>query len=197
MPALPIIADTFRCALNWKDATGQTAVNVIHIRTATSGHNAGDVMAGLNSSVIVNQWLPVVNTCVVDHVAITKLDGTSATQVFLPATPAHWTGGNPPDFSPASAGIITLRTAFRGRSKRGRIFLPFMSENIISAGGLNPTTAANVTAAWNTFEANMAAAAIPIGLVVASYKLAVAEDVAALACESVLATQRRRQGRLR
>lgn len=197
MPALPIIADTYRCALNWKDATGQTATNVIHIRTATSGHTASQVMAGLDSSVIANMWLPVVNTAVVDNVAITPLDGVSATQVFHPATPAHWTGGNPPDFSPASSAIITLRTIHRGRSKRGRVFLPFASENIISAGNLNSTTAGNVTTAWNTFETNLAAAAVPEGLVVASYKLASAEDIFTLACETVLATQRRRQGRLR
>jgi hypothetical protein len=197
MPALPVINDVFRVALTWTDATGQDAVNVMHFLDFSSGHDAGDLMSALNAHVTANMWLSVVDTAVVTDVAITELDGSTATAHFAPATPAHWTGGNPVDFSPATAVVVKETTLFRGRSKRGRVFLPFTSENIISGGSLNHTTASNMTTAWDAFGTAMSGASPAWPLVVASYKLASAESVIGLLVEDVLATQRRRQSRLR
>jgi hypothetical protein len=197
MPPLPTITNVFRVALTWTESGGQHAVNVMHIRDDSGGHGAGQLMTALDAHITANQWLTVVNTAVVTDVAITPLDGSSATQHFNPATPAHWTGGNPPDFSPASAAVIKLTTALRGRSHRGRLFLPFVSENIMSNGVLNSTTAANVSTAWVAFDTAMTSNAPPWSLGVASYKLSQFNQSTDPVCEIILATQRRRQGRLR
>ena len=197
MAPLPVIADTYRTALTWTDATGQSAVNVMHFRWLLGTNDTDGLMTFLNGAVTANMWLPVCSDSVVTDVAITPLDGISATQHYAPTTPAHWTGGNPADFSPATAVIVKLTTPLRGRSHRGRVFLPLISENIISDGRLNSTTAANVTTAWEAFRTHSPVSGEQFGLVIASYKLASGELVGNVLCETVLATQRRRQGRLR
>lgn len=198
MPALPVIADTYRVALNWLSSTGQIAANVIHIRTRASGHTAGDVMENLDDNAGSNLWLSCSSSAVVKDVAITPLDGSSATVHFSPASPGAWTGGQAGDFSPATSAIVKLTTSLRGRSHRGRIFLPFTGESVMSDGVLDSTTAASMNTEWTAFAGVIGADAdTPMDIVVASYKLAQANIVDFFNVEGLLATQRRRQGRLR
>lgn len=200
MPALPIIANTFRCALHWSSSTGQNAVNVMHIETTASGKTPLQVFTCLDAHVTAAMWAPVQSACFVDSVAITPLDGISATQVFGTGAgpPAKWSGGTTGDFLPAAAVLIKLTTAHRGRSFRGRVFLPFIGEGATSNGFINSTTANNLSTAWAAFDAAMTAdATTPQALMVASYKLAQANPIAALGAEAALGTQRRRQSRNR
>lgn len=198
MPALPVIANTFRVALNWRTSGGQIAANVIHIETAASGKLASDVDEVIEDAVGSGLWLSASNSAQVTDIAITPLDGTSATQHFTPGTPAAWTGGQAGDFSPASSAIVKFTTLLRGRSFRGRFYTPFTGESVMSDGMLDGTTAASMTTEWNSFMANLQGdPTTPCGIVVASYKHAVATDIVAFNVEGVLATQRRRQGRLR
>jgi len=198
MATLPVIADTFRCALNWTTSGGQIAVNVIHIHTVTSGKTAADVDEVLEDQVGSNLWLSVSSTAQVTDIAITPLDGVSATQHFVPAVPAGWTGGQAGDFSPATAAIVKIPTDQRGRSKRGRVFLPFTGESVMANGVLDNTTRSSMETQWNTFQAALKADPdTPCFICVASYKLASQREPLALSVEHLLATQRRRQGRLR
>jgi hypothetical protein len=198
MPALPVIAQTFRCALNWRSSAGQIAVNVIHIHTAAAGKSAADVFENLNDDMGSNAWLTVSSTAVVESVSITPLDGVSATVTFAPTVPAHWTGGQAGDFSPATSTLIKETTSLRGRSHRGRIYLPFTGESVMSNGIIDPTTVATMSTEWNALQGVLAADALtPMSICVASYKLATQIAVDTFFVEGVAATQRRRQGRLR
>lgn len=198
MAHLPVIAQTFRVALEWHHSNGQIAVNVIHIHTAGAGKLASDVQENLDDNISSNMWLTVSSGAVVTAIAITPLDGVSATLTSAPAVPAGWTGGASGDFSPATATLIKETTALRGREHRGRVFLPFTAESQMSDGVIDPTTAASVTTAWNGFQGAIEVDAdTPMGICVASYKLATQINVSSFLCESLAATQRRRQGRLR
>jgi hypothetical protein len=197
MAALPIIADVFRVAMNWTEPGGQTATNVMHFRDVAGGNTASDLMTALDAHVTANMWLAVFTGAVVTDVAITPLDGTSATDHFQPATPSHWTGQNGADFVPAGSAILKLATTKRGRSHRGRVFLPFLPESSQTKGVLDSTQEAATTTNWTTFLHALEGATPAWDWVVASYKLATADAVVVVSCEPMIATQRRRQGRLR
>lgn len=193
MPPLPIIADTFRVSLEWVHTDGQTAANVMHFQGV--GKTSADVYAALDTNVAAQLWNIVSGDAKVGEVRVTKLDGGSATYVATP-TGAKWAGpgGTGGDTVPQVAAVISLRTALRGRSHRGRIFMPFPVESAIANGRITASITTNVTA-WNTFIVAMNTAAVP--LVVASYKLGSKELVTSVLLETVLGTQRRRQTRLR
>jgi hypothetical protein len=201
---LPVIPDTFRCALEWAHTSGQTAVNVIHIGTAVSGKTPAQVFAALDANVDAAQWDMVSSGASVAVVSITKLDGVSGTVAFPTGSPAKWTGNGAGDFVPAASVLLKLQTGLRGRNHRGRIFIPFITEGNISNGELNPAEATAVTASWVDFQADLQAdATTACAIVVAAYDRrhqgagAGAVTASALSIEVPLATQRRRQGRLR
>lgn len=192
MATLPIIADTYRCALNWRHTNGQTAANVIHIRKAAS--TAAAVAAGIDANVTAAMWQPLSNGASVQEVRVTPLDGSTATTI-LAVTGAKWTGGTAGDYTPAAAVLISLRTPFRGRSYRGRLFLPYLTETYQSNGSLDATARSNAQTAWDTFYSALNAGGFL--WVVASYKLAIANSATARIVESAIATMRPRQSRLR
>lgn len=193
MPPLPIIADVYRCTFNWVEtAKGLLAANVMHF------HAVGTTPAGLaaiiDAHVAVGMWQFTVGSASVQTLEVTKLDGTSATYTFPTGSPAKWTGGQGVgDFIPQVAGLVKLNTTLRGRSFRGRVFLPFVAEAAQVSGTL---TAGNVTtaqAAWNNFLTAMSVATAD--LTVASYHLSTDTLVLNALVESQTATQRRRQRR--
>lgn len=198
MPALPIIADTFRCTLNWTNGAGQIAENVIHIRTNTPGHPQSDIFELLQDTITTNMWASTGIGAVIQSVDILPLDGVTATQNFVTGGGAQWGGGGVGQIMPAVATIVKLTTPHRGRSYRGRVYVPFTSEAAAAAGVLDPGTQALQFTDWTLFPQNLGLdATTPSELVVASYKLALATDVSAVSVESFFGTQRRRQGRLR
>jgi hypothetical protein len=200
---LPIIANTFRCALKWINTGGsQSAVNVIHVQANTAGQHASDAFAAIDAHVSANMWVSAVAGASVTEVDITPLDGVSATQSFSTGSPAKWSGSAGGDYVPQVAVLIKLFTGLRGRQNRGRVYLPFTAETGISDGLLVATGVIN--AAWVAFQAGMVGMApVEWGLCVASYDRAHAgvgahaTGITGLLCEQVLGTQRRRQGRLR
>jgi hypothetical protein len=197
MPALPVIPNVFRVALNWTGAGGQIAVNVIHVLDNTAAATTDDIEDALDTAAGGSLWAPVVPSASVTDIAVTPLDGVHATDHFAPGTPSHWVGQNGTDFVPQVAVILKLSTGLRGRSHRGRVFLPFIEEGGIQNGLLDSTTAANMTTSWSSFKTSLPTGTPSLEWVVASYKLGTAPVVTNVVCETVLATQRRRQGRLR
>lgn len=190
MATYPVIEDVYRCALKWSDGSGHTAVNVIHVKQA--GVDSATIFADLDANVTVTMWGYVTDDFHVTEVAITPLDGVSATTVFPTGSTSKWRGSATSDFIPASCSLVHLGTDLRGRSHRGRIYLPYLAEGQQAKGVLAPAGLATWQAAWDTFRLGLTAL-----LVVASYKLAVATEVTQTYCEPVAATQRRRQSRLR
>jgi hypothetical protein len=191
---LPTITDTFRCVLNWTGQSWSTnAVNVIHIRMPSA--DSGDVFTMLDGDVTSAMWGHTENNIGVESVDITPLDGSSASENFPTGLPSKWKGAQTGGFDPVPqvAAIIKLGTALRGRSYRGRIYLPWPVENQILAGQLNSVTVGTMNSAWSTFLG--AVIADLAELVVASYKNSTAEAVTSAECETFLGTVRRRQPR--
>lgn len=192
MPPLPIISNVFRVALNWHNANGQNAVNVMHF--GSSSLNSTTLGNLIDTNATAHMWDATTGDFAVNKLQITPLDGSTATTERA-TTGAKWAGaGGALDFIPAAAQVISFRSTLRGRSFRGRIYLPGVCESLQSAGTLNFSLATQQSA-WNTFMAAIVAGGAQ--LVVASYLHATAQAVATATPEAPLATQRRRQGRLR
>ena len=188
-----MINDVFRVALNWSaPASSLNATNVIHFRNA--GGSSGDLTLKMNSHVTAGMWGTVSHLASITDVVVTPLDGGSVSVPFLTGSPTKWAGaGGSGDFIPQAATIMKLLTARRGRSYRGRVFLPFVPEASQAQGTLVTGDVDAEAAAWATFMSDMAGDSYD--LVVASYSLATADDVVAIAGEYKTATQRRRQKR--
>jgi len=191
--ALPIIANVHRCALNWAGPSGQHAENVIHVRGVDTDPDA--VMTWLDANVTSDMWAMVCSTAHVATVSITPLDGTTATQDYTPATPGNWDGGVGGDSIPQASSLVKLTTLTRGRSYRGRVFLPFLPESVQVNGEITSALLADQQSAWDDFVAAGVGGAPQ--LVVASYLHSTAARVSAALCEAETATQRKRQSRNR
>lgn len=196
MAALPVIADVFRCALNWTAAGGLKAENVIHIKNVSGGPlTSADAFESLQDNITANMWAAVSSAYTITSVTITPLDGTTASTEFATGGGAQWQGGASGDYAPALCALVKVVTAKRGRSYRGRVYCGPVSEAAQTAGIINPASVALMQADWTAFRANALTDTWPF--VVASYKHSTAELSTACFVESPAATQRRRQGRLR
>lgn len=196
MAPLPTILDVYRVALNWT-CGGQNAVNVMHFHVA-GGTTPSALIAHLDTAASVSMWNSTIAAATVLDLQVTPLDGTTATQTFAPPTPGHWQGGGGgTEWSPATAAVIKMITAVRGRSYRGRLFLPFTAENEMVNGFVRSLILPGMQTAWTNFVTSLNALTPAVSLTVASYKLSVATNVLLAGPEPTLATQRRRQTRLR
>jgi hypothetical protein len=158
----------------------------------------------LQDTVTSGMWDSVISGASIVTVDITPLDGTSATQSFTTGGGAAWSGSSGGEMIPQVAVLVKLQTSLRGRSNRGRVFLPMTAETAAGAGFVAGGEDVTITNAWTTFaNALPADATTPADLVIASYDRrhagagAHATNVTAITCELALATQRRRQTRLR
>jgi hypothetical protein len=140
-------------------------------------------------------WSTVTGDARIQEVDITPLDGTSATATFVKAVAAKWTGFSGGAGVPAVCGLIKLQTGLRGPRHRGRIFLPFTGEGATDNGTIITATQAGATNAWVTFANDMDTAGASLG--VASYAHSDWNQAIAIQCETFVATQKRRQDRLR
>lgn len=197
MAALPVITNVYRVALNWTATGGQIAANVIHIRDESGTITVPQLRTELDAAASVNMWWGTTINAKVTDIAITPLDGIHATSHGAPATTAKWTGKNGTTWAPALSILMKMGTGLRGRTHRGRTFLPFIEDAAVVDGIVDPTTVTGLTGAWQTFSDNLSGGAHNLSLGVASYKLAQFNIAVALDCEPVAGTQRRRQGRLR
>lgn len=204
---LPVLIGTYRVAFKWlQGPTTQTAVNVMHINATTGTSASADVFEALQDAVTAAMWTGVVNNASVDTVDITPLDGVSGTTSFSTGSGAIWTGQSAGQFVVAASMLVKFQTGVRGRDNRGRMFLPFISENGIANGFCDPTNMAVCQAAFVAFQAALQADGGPSGPfnhVVAAYDRrhsgvgAHITPVTAYVAESAQGTMRRRQQRLR
>jgi hypothetical protein len=189
---LPVIANVYRIALLWTSTSGQHAVNVFHVRKASS--NAAAVLTAVVAAVTQDMWASVSNSASITQVAITPLDGSSATLVTA-VSGTIWSGEQGGDFIPQGATLVSLRSSLRGARNRGRLFLPFLAESVQSNGALATSTRTLMQAGWNSFLTTLTSSSTD--LVVASYKFPGAQIVTGALVEQMIATQRRRMSRLR
>lgn len=193
MAPLPVIADTYRVAFNWTNNSNSfVATNVMHFRKG--GGNPAALWTALDAQATAGMWNCVSGHGSVNEVIITPLDGSSVSFPVFTGKPAKWTGNaGSSDWIPQSCAIVKFLTAKRGRSYRGRIYLPWVNESEQSVGILTAGSVTAGNAAWVTWLAAM----IGTGYkpVVASYLHATADDIIAVQFESLVATQRRRMVR--
>jgi hypothetical protein len=191
LAVLPTIADTFRVVWKWT-CSGSIAVNVVHFRKTSSTSAA--LYTSIDAAITQAMWACIVPSARLSQMLITPLDGHTATSAFT-TVGTKYDGGSTGEMVPAAAGLVSLRTADRGPRARGRIYLPFQSETNMANGLLTGASLTTAASAWNTFFTAMAAGSSP--MCVASYKWSTAPTVFSLQYETPLATQRRRQSRLR
>jgi len=213
MAPLPNITGIHRVAFYWHFGSGgPTAINVMHFFGASVDPNG--LRNALNSNVAANMWIGVHSGASIYQLGITPLDNSTATQIYQ-VSGANWTGQTAGgDYVPQVAGVVSLRTAVRGRQNRGRVFTPFINEAVISNGSFSGSLT-SVQTAWDTFRTSMKTASWPLH--VASYGHSLhktksssgvitltpvtwtphSNEVITSTYETVLGTMRPRQGRLR
>lgn len=189
---LPVIPDTYRCALNWEIGIGQSAVNVIHILRASA--TASLIASSIDANVTTNMWNAISTTALMNMLVVTPLDGSSAS-FSLATSGAKWSGGSAGDVLPQVSVLVKAQTQLRGRSHRGRSFLPGIAEGAVAGGFLGAPAQALMQTAWNNFLAAMIAAGSQP--VIASYKLSSQVPISSYTVELATGTQRRRMTRLR
>jgi hypothetical protein len=193
MGALPVISNVYRVAANWRESgTGQTAENVIHV------YGAGTTALGM-ADVVASAWQPgqgesAVLTAAIQSFTVTPLDGISASYTKA-VTGGTYSGNVSGAWVPQVAPVVSLRTAKRGRSYRGRVYIPFAGEGQIENGLLSSGYALDLQEAWTAFQTALESS--DFYLAVASYHLAVANRVTNIIVEQATGTQRRRQERVR
>src|SRR5215813_1044415 len=195
MPPLPTIPNGFRVTLNW-NAGGMPANSVMNF--LMPGGSPASLFALLNSSVSAGMWTTVGAGASVTSVDILPYDGTTPTQVFT-ATGAQWAGTGTGDFTIALAVLVSLRTAVRGPRGRGRLFLPFTAEGVTNAGAVNAALFPAIQTAWEGFDSAMSAGGATwcVGSLFSTLGAPALRDITTINVEVGLATQRRRQDRIR
>ena len=194
MPPLPVITNTYRLAMLWNDSDVGNAVNVMHFRKASS--TPADLYAAWHDDLQDSMFESVHSNARIVQVDILPLNGTSPTVSFPTdyLTNSKLAGGCSGQAIPAQATGLTFRTAKRGRSYRGRLYLPWVAEGCSADGVIDGSTIDAVNTAWGTYLNLVASDGWQA--VVASYRHATAEDITEVVTHKKVRTQRRRQDRI-
>lgn len=194
---LPVITDTMRCSIEGTLPNGHQWAQVWHHRksgaiTFTAAIAILDplLFAFWNANLGAGFSMKSLQTTQMSmsQIRYTPLDGTSATSVITHAL----AGTHASDPLPMQVALVaTFRTAVRGRSHRGRTYFPGWCEDEQTSG--QGPTAANVTSVKDQFAGYLTSlVGSGVSLVVASYKLGTATDVANVTVDGRWDTQRRR-----
>ena len=156
--------------------------------------NVSTLLDDIEASWTANQLKSMTVESRLTTLVATPLDGTSASlSRTLPNSAPYIGGVASGTSSPQVATLVKLQTDKRGKSHRGRIFLPFTAEGAQNDGKLDTTPLANLQTGWSSFVTDMGTAGE--ALVVASYRLESFEPVTQAIVESFFGTQRKRQPR--
>lgn len=200
MAPLPVIPDIHRVAITYHNNDTSFA-NVINVRIdPTSGATpldiATDIMHAWHGTTTPNLLNMQANSITMDAVTSTPLDGTSvsATSPFPASTIGTGTGLS---VSAQTAFVMSLKTAVRGRSNRGRFYLGGVVAGVLNGDG-SLWTATGLADYLTRFSNFMTDALTPGNIAsfgVASYKLATFRDLAEWDPKAKLGTIRKRAER--
>lgn len=202
---LPVIPGTVRCAVTGTVPSGQAFTNVWHARYAGGASTAGSsdivnldtLLSRMYSGTAFTSgsaWLPACTSGVtVNGITYTPLNATAIPTVIAKAFAGTATGNSSPS---EVAMVLTLRTAVRGRSYRGRIYLPCPAVSQLQTNGnLGAASAALIVAQLAGVMAALGGASVApfweIG--VASYKLSHFEPLSAGTMNVIPDVQKRRK----
>lgn len=187
----PIIADVFRCTLNWESLNGVAPRNVFHVSAAAM--SVTEVMAVLQANVYDAMFGCMVSEQLLGTITVLPLDGVTAGLEEPPTDPTAGTSEG--QVSPASAGLLKIKTLVRGPSARGRMYIGPVAESAMADGVLDPTIAGTMISSWYEAIGAWSTAGLTFG--VASYTHLVFHPMASMTIEPLLGTQRRRQDQIR
>jgi hypothetical protein len=134
--ALPVISNCFQCSIGYNYGGVSTAANVLHVQAI--GIGAQDIADALAATWWqTNSWPAIIsNTCSAGQIRVTPLDGTSTTAIATAGSfgttvgaQDHLTDGL------AESLVVTMYSNHRGRSGRGRIYLPYIASPFKSGLG--------------------------------------------------------------
>lgn len=190
--ALPVVTNGYLSTVNFTTSSGLRAACVF-AWTAASGTPA--TLASAVLSDYQTAFRPRLATSTTIGPMLTyKLDGISAPiSSNVTATGTYATGAYLP---PNCTTGVTLRTANRGGSYRGRMYLPFPVDEFQSTTPPSIWTTAHLSAmvtAANTFMVSMNTASRPWGVL--SRKLGVITPITNIGVDARIDTQRRRLGK--
>lgn len=182
----------YRVVLNVLNGAQPTTHNVFHVAAGGSATDVGEAVDSALDAVADPSHLlwPVPSTSDLETVSIYEFDTDGeALEYTLDVPQTGGAGGNP---IWSSASVVTLRTAARGPSARGRLFLGPCAEDANDSGILDPTGQALCQTAWDAFRTGMAAADAPIHVVSRATLIPVSRPVTTCLVRNYIATQRRR-----
>lgn len=192
MAPLPVIANVSRVALNWTSAGLPVATNVMHFFWDSG--TPEELAVAIDGVVDANDdhLFGTVAGATVSSLDITPLDGETAT-LNWPTISTNWIGSASGEPIPQVCALVKLGTPVRGRTARGRVYLPNTGEGATSEGNIAGATVSAGQDSWDQFIADLNTASCP--LLVASYVEEGARPVTSVLFEARTATQRRRQKR--
>lgn len=175
MAVLPVIANTWRCSIQGTQTNGGSFVNVVHMRWKGAGTPTSSDITTLDTSLIRlwagtdyssgHPWLyQCPSTTKLVQATYLPLDGTGLAYSVAHTNAGAGAGSSLPQ---ECAPVLTLRTNYRGRRYRGRIYFPAPVQAATSADGTLTAAVATATVAqWNGMVAAVTANWEPV---VASY----------------------------
>lgn len=147
--SLPVISDTFQVSVGYTYLGASTAANVFHVQAI--GIDAQSIADGVAATWWTALGWPAImsNGTSAAQVRVTPLDGTSTTAIANAAS-FGVTGGQHTDTTGGNseALVLTWYSSHRGRSGRGRLYLPYIAHAFRSSNG----------ASWNDGSGQIAAA---------------------------------------
>ena len=157
--ALPVIANTYQVSIGYGYAGVSTAANVLHVQAfALTAQEIADAVAGVWWR--TDTWPAIMsNTAFATQLRVTPLDGSSTTAIANAAN--FGTVNGQQDHLAAGlseAIVVTQYTDVRGRSGRGRYYVPYIAmpfradsgASWVDAGGGITNAFAALNAAWAT-----------------------------------------------
>lgn len=195
---LPVITDTMRVAVEGTAANSHHWANILHFRKTSALTYAGAI-AVLDPLLLSHystdagsgqSWKSTrASTWSIADFRYTPLDGTSVSVINTHAITGAITAS---EGLPANVAlVVTLRTAKRGRSYRGRIYECGYTEAANQSNGAPSSADVNkASGQWNALIAALVSTGIT--LVVASYLHSTADNVTNATADTRWDTQRRR-----
>jgi hypothetical protein len=158
-------------ALNW--------ANVFHVRCSFLADPADVADQVQHAYTEGGSFTSIQSTqCVYDRLVITPLDGSSLS-TELDASEFDNSSGDTEGLMvpPQAALVVTVRTAVRGRSGRGRMYIPGLRDTYLDVPPTTWTNPSNIVqGAATTFRTALAGSTDIEALVVASYLHSTAHD---------------------
>lgn len=201
MPPLPPISGIYRAVMNYT-YDGQETANVMHF--SHPEYPTPATPADLGQS-LINWWAPNIKvrvpaTCVLRAVTVTDLAASGPPALeYATGLPIAGTDASPQ--MPNNVTVaMSLRTALRGRSFRGRLYHVGLPEAQVQNNNVVPASLTSLLGAYNLLVAlDSASLGQNYQLVVLSYwankalrSVPVATPVVSITSEGIIDSQRRR-----